>query len=135
MSSQVSNYRRPSGDHFQPEADMDPAAQRALRGKLEQIDLIAYMSSREVIDHTLPGVDAVKFQKLAVATAEARAHWASLAMAITEGGHQPSAAQIASLANLRSAYEELAAAYDGLRRMVERGYLAYRASAAPLSRG
>jgi hypothetical protein len=135
MSSSVSNYRRQSNDHFQPEADMDPATQRALRGKLEQIDYIAYISSREVIDHTLPGIDAVRFQKLAVAAAEARTQWVSLALALTESGHLPTAAQVESLTSLRTAYEELAAAYDGLRRMVERGYVSYHGTAAALSRG
>ena len=40
----------------------------------------------------------------------------------------PSADQIDKLAHLRSAYEELAEAYDALRRMVERGYVIYPAA-------
>jgi hypothetical protein len=132
MSSQMSSFRRQTHDHFQPEADLDPGAQRALRGKLEQIDYIAYLSSREVIGQALAEVDVQKLQRLAVAAAHARAQWASLALAITEASHLPNPKQIETLADMRTAYEELAAAYDGMRRMVERGYLAYKPSAKPL---
>ena len=41
-----------------------------------------------------------------------------------ELAHAPD--QIARLATARIAYEELAEAYEGLRRMVERGYLTLR---------
>ena len=122
MSSQVSSFKRPSNDHFQPEESLDPQAQRALRGALEQIDYIAYLSNREIVEHTLSGFDTRQAQLMAVATATARAHWVSQAMEITESGRPPSPKQVA---DLRQAYEELAAAYEGLRRMVERGYLAY----------
>jgi hypothetical protein len=36
--------------------------------------------------------------------------------------------QIAQLSTLRAAYEELIEAYDGMRRMIERGYLHYQPS-------
>ena len=39
----------------------------------------------------------------------------------------PSPDQVGKLANLRTAYAELSEAYDAMRRMVERGYLAYGA--------
>lgn len=130
MSSQMSSFKRSSSDHFQPEESLDPHAQRALRGSLEQIDYIAYLSNREIVGHALSSVDAGKFQRLAVAAANARARWAAQALAITEGGHLPNAEQVDSLARARTAYEELTCAYDALRRMVERGYLAYHAAPA-----
>ena len=128
MSSQVSSFKRPSSDHFQPDESLDPQAQRALRGALEQIDYIAYLANRELIEHTLGGLDAAKVQRMAVATANARAQWVAQSLAVTEAGHMPSPDQVVALTQARDAYEELASAYDGMRRMVERGYLAYHAA-------
>ena len=125
MSSVMSGYRRSGGDHFEPDLDLDPHAQRQLRAKLEQIDFTAHVSNREMIGHTLRRTDAKAFQRLGVATAQARALWVSAALSATESGRPPTAAQIDELTRLRRAYEELAEAYDALRRMVERGYLAY----------
>ena len=125
----MSSYKRPSSDHFQPEESLDPHAQRALRGKLEQIDYIAYVSSREVIGAVLGSAEAQKFERMAVAVGQARAQWAAAALAMTDSGQAPSAQQIETLGHKREAYEELAAAYEGLRRMVERGYLNYQAPA------
>ena len=123
MSSTMSNYRRSGGDHFEP--DLDPQAQRHLRARLEQIDFTAYTANREVVAHHLRRTDAQTFQRMALATAQARAVWVAAAMAATEQGRQPNAAQIENLALLRKAYEELTEAYDALRRMVERGYIGY----------
>jgi hypothetical protein len=49
-------------------------------------------------------------------------------LAATEGGRQPTSEDIASLAALRHAFEELTEVYDAMRRMVERGYLPYSAA-------
>jgi hypothetical protein len=119
------NLRRSASEHFEPEADGDPQAQRQLRGKLEQIDYTAYVSNREVIGHALGGADAQKFQRLGVAAAQARSRWVAAALAATETAQPPSAGQIDELARLRMAYEELTEVYDAMRRMVERGYLNY----------
>ena len=131
MSSQMSSFKRSSNDHFQPDESLDPSAQRALRGKLEQIDYIAYVSNREVIGQALGAADAQTFERLAVAASQARAQWAAFAVAATEAGHPPNRQQIETLAQMRTAYEELASVYDALRRMVERGYLAYHARQTP----
>jgi hypothetical protein len=128
MSSQMSSFKRSSSDYFEPDANLDAKAQRALRGNLEQIDTIAYLSNREVVDLTLGGIDAKMFQRMAVACANARADWTHMALEATETGHLPSPQQVEALAQMRTTYEELAAAYDALRRMVERGYLAYHAA-------
>ena len=130
MSTRLSGFKRHATDHFEPQDDADPAAQRKLRGQLEQIDWTAFASNREVIGATLGQADASKFQHLAVAAAHARALWVAEALAMTEtvSGLEPRQAQ--RLADLRANYEELTEAYEALRRMVERGYLTYRPAQA-----
>ena len=123
--SMLSHFRRPTNEHFEPDLDSDPHAQRRLRGQLEQIDYTAYASNREVVGQTIAGLDAQKFQRLAVAAALARSRWVAAALAATETSQPPTGAQVANLSQLREAYEELAAVYDAMRRMVERGYLTF----------
>jgi hypothetical protein len=118
-------------DHFEP-SDSDPQEQRRLRGHLEQIDYTAFVSNREVIpqimglgaSHTEPAA----FQRLAVAAATARARWIAEALRLSEAGGVVGAAETQRLTMMRTAYEELSEAYEGLRRMVERGYLPYFAA-------
>ena len=121
---QTSSYRRPR-DHFEPQ-DTDPHEQRRLRGLLEKIDYSAFVANREVIGQMLPKLDASMFQKLAVLTATARAKWVAESLRQSESGAPSTLDQIARLASARAAYEELAEAYEGLRRMVERGYVVIR---------
>ena len=121
---QTSTYRR-QRDHFEPQ-DIDPQEQRRLRGLLEQIDYSAFVANREVIGATLKGLDAGVFQRMAVQTATARAKWVAEALRQSESGAPSTPDQIARLTSARAAYEELAEAYEGLRRMVERGYLSVR---------
>lgn len=121
---QTSSYRR-QRDHFEPQ-DIDPQEQRRLRGVLEQIDYSAFVANREVIGQMLPMLDAPMFQRLAILTATARAKWISEGLRQSESGSPSTADQIARLTAARGAYEELAEAYEGLRRMVERGYVAVR---------
>ncbi len=125
--SMLSHFRRPQHEHFEPDTGQDPQAQRRLRGHLEQIDYTAYASNREVVGHAIGSVDAQKFQRLAVATAHARARWVNAALAATDSSQPPSTTQVASLAELREAYEELSAVYDAMRRIVERGYSTFTA--------
>jgi hypothetical protein len=124
--TRTSNTRR-GHDHFEPETLMDPQAQRRLRGQMEQIDYTAFASNREVIGALLGKADASKFQRLAVAAALARAQWVAEALKATEAPNTPGPAQVAKLAQMRSAYEELTEAYEAMRRMVERGYLGFHA--------
>lgn len=123
--TRTSNTRR-TYDHFEPEATLDPQAQRRLRGQMERIDYTVFASNREVIGHTLGHADAAMFQRLAVAGAQARAQWVAAALALTESSHAPDPAQVARLAQMRAAFEELSEAYEALRRLVERGYLPFR---------
>ena len=118
---QTNSYRR-QRDHFEPQ-DTDPQEQRRLRGLLEKIDYSAFIANREIIGQMLPKLDAAMFQKLAILTATARAKWVSEGLRQSESGAPSTADQIARLSAARSAYEELAEVYEGLRRMVERGYV------------
>jgi hypothetical protein len=121
---QTSSYRR-QRDHFEPQ-DADPQEQRRVRGLLEQIDYAAFIANREVIGQMLPKLDAAAFQRLAVMTATARAKWVAESLRQADSGAPSTPDQIARLSSARNAYEELAEAYEGLRRMVERGYAAIR---------
>jgi hypothetical protein len=125
--STLSSYRRTVSDHFEPEQNLDPHAQRKLRGQLEQIDYIAFASNREMISQTLGVADAVKFQRVAVAAAHARTRWVAEALAATEASHALSPEQVSRLATLRTGYEELREVYEAMRRMVERGYFSFDA--------
>jgi|SRR5579875_1407124 len=129
MATIMSNFKRSLGDHFEPEA-LDPQAQRRLRGQLEQIDYTAFASNQAVLGQMLGAVDVAQVQRLAVAAAQARGRWAARALELSERPGEPSAADVAELARLRAAFDELREAYEGLRRMVERGYLTFHAGAA-----
>jgi hypothetical protein len=123
--TRLSSFKRQAHDHFEPQDDSDPTAQRRLRGQLEQIDYTAFASNREVIGAVLGQADAAKFQRLAVAAAHARAMWVKAALAMTETTSGLDPRQTAKLSELRQNYEELTEVYEAMRRMVERGYLGY----------
>jgi hypothetical protein len=117
-------------DHFEPTMDDDPQAQRRLRGYLEHIDYTAFAANREAIARSLGKVTATRLQRLALAAAQARAHWAAQALAMAEYGRALNSAETAQLTHMRETYLELTEAYEALRRMVERGYLGYEAASA-----
>ena len=50
------------------------------------------------------------------------------ALRIPNPAHAPPPPQAERLAELRLIFDELTEAYEGLRRMVERGYVPYRAA-------
>ena len=122
MSTKITSSVRRHSDHFEPQ-DTDPHEQRRLRGQLEQIDYAAYVANKELIGHTLTGLDAASLQKLAVLTASARAKWAAEALRLAHSGSPVTADQVARLTAARTAFDELAEVYEALRRMVERGYV------------
>lgn len=121
-----SHIRRVVNDHFEPDELTDPKAQRALRGHLEQIDYTVYSANRRVMGAALAGVDAKRFEQLALATAQARAMWVAKGIAAADASRPLSAQQVDELATLRAGYEELAEVYEAMRRMVERGYMEFR---------
>lgn len=125
----TSSLGRRGQDHFEPEASLDPQEQRRMKGYLDQIDYTTFAANREILAKAIGSADLDKFQRMAVATAHARAQWVAVAVAITETSHAPTAAQIAQLHDLRQAYEELTEVYEAMRRMIERGYLHYNTKA------
>ena len=125
MSTIASQSYRRNRDHFEPQ-DSDPQEQRRIRGQLEQMDYTAFVANREVLSQMLGKAQAESFQKLAALTAAARGRWAAEALRLAESGSPVTPDQAARLTAHRTAYEELAEAYEALRRMVERGYLTPR---------
>lgn len=127
MSSiRTQNYRRSALDHFEPAEDGDPHAQRRMRGHLEQIDYIAFAANREILASTLGGADAQKFQRVALAVAQARARWIAEAIALGEKGPSVSVDEAQRLAGYRLVFDELAEAYEAMRRLVERNHIPYK---------
>lgn len=125
MSSIVTQNVRKVRDHFEPEAALDPQAQRHMRANLEQIDIAAHVANREVVARTLGQTDITAFERMAVAAAQARATWVAAAVDVSTKT-RPAAQDVAELAHLRAAYEELTEAYEAMRRLVERGYVSFR---------
>lgn len=126
MSFTMTSTVRKVSEHFEPEAALDPQQQRALRGHLEQIDFAAFAANREVVAKTLGHADLEQFQRLAVAASHARARWLGASIALSKKA-EPSPQDVQQIVMLRTTYDELTEAYNGLRRLVERGYLPYRA--------
>ena len=114
-------------DHFQPDDSDDPQLQKRRRAHLEQIDYAAYAANKELLAQVLGPVDRNHFQRLAVTAAHARGQWLAEAVRLS---HSPSMSPTEGLRlqQLRALYEELTEAYEGLRRLVERGHVTYRAS-------
>ena len=129
MTFTLTSSVRKVRDHFEPQVELDTNEQRQLRAHLEQIDYATFAANREVLGQALQHVDIEKFGRLAVAAAQARARWVAAAMAGADKPETMTADDVGRLAVLRSAYEELAEAYEALRRMVERGYVLFKAKA------
>jgi len=127
MSFTITNTVRKVRDHFEPEPQLDPQEQRALRAHLEQIDYAAFAANKEVLAKSIDHADLNRFQRLAIAAAQARGRWVAAAVALTEKQEAPTSQDTANLTSLRTTYDELTVAYEALRRMVERGYVPYRA--------
>lgn len=127
-SIKTSSFRRSQDDHFIPESDTNPTAQRRLRGQLEQIDYTAFASNGAVMAQVVGSLDSGRFQRLAIAAAHARARWVAEALEISERSHDITPEQTTHLQALRQTFEELTEAYDAARRMIERGYLSLSTS-------
>lgn len=125
-STRTSSFRKAKMDHFEPQDSLDTQEQRRLRGHLEQIDFAAFEANRRIIGQAVGAADAQLFHRLAGAAAQARAAWAAAALRMVEASPVLRLEEVEKLARLRSAYEELTEVYEGVRRMVERGYLTFR---------
>jgi hypothetical protein len=115
---------RTRGDHFEPSEIDDPKVQRLVHASLQNIDYTAYAANRKQVSESLGKIEAAHFEKLAAAAARARCQWIAEALAVTSDARLPDVAQIKKLSDLRTTYLELTEAYDALRRLVERNYLA-----------
>ena len=124
MATVTSSFRRVS-DHFEPDLVDDPAEQRKLRGYLEQIDCTVSQANKAVISRKLNHVTTDDFQNLALASAKARTDWVEASVGLAAAKRSLTPDEVKALAHLRTAYDELAEAYEATRRMVERGYLAF----------
>lgn len=125
MSLIRTNTVRRVHDHFEPEISDDPQVQKRMRAQLELMDYTAFVANREAIARDVGALDVAAIQRMAVATAHARAAWVRKAMAISENSSLPNPRLVEDLAEARAAYDEIAAAYEGMRRLVERGYVAF----------
>lgn len=121
----MATRHHPRPDRFEPEAEIDPVIKRRLKGLLERIDYTAYLSNKQTMANVLDTLSEERLQRLAAAAAKARADWVTKALAIADGGAAPTAADIAALSEHHTAFHELAAAYDELRRMIQRGYVRF----------
>lgn len=101
---------------------LDPKVRRTLKAALGQMDLAVYAANQEIIGRVLPDLDQQDVVRFAVVVAEQRAHYVKEALRLTQTKREPTPAEIASLAALRTAYDELSAAFEALRRLIERGY-------------
>ena len=61
MSFTMTSSVRKVRDHFEPEANLDPQEQRALRAHLEQIDYAAFAANREVLAKVVGPADLNRF--------------------------------------------------------------------------
>jgi hypothetical protein len=123
----TSSYRRIS-DHFEPDLVEDPGEQRKRRGHLEQIDYTVFAANQAVMSKTIHSVTIEDFQNLALSASKARGSWVDAAMSAARSRAPLSEQEVQRLQHLRSAYDELCEAYEAMRRMVERGYLQFRAT-------
>jgi len=124
--TRTGSFRR-SNDHFEPDEQSDPHAQRRMRGLLEHIDYTAFAANKSVISQALGAGDARTFRRWAVAAPAARATWVAQALPVSAAGGKMSPQDLSQLTHLRQTFEELAEAYEAMRRMVERGYITYAA--------
>ncbi len=130
MSLIRTNTVRRTGDYFEPEMSDDPHVQKRVRAQLELVDYTAFVANREAISRDVGALDTAMVQRMAVSAAHARAAWVRKAMAISDSSALPNNQLIEDLAGARAAFEELTAAYDAMRRLVERGYVALDTGAA-----
>src|SRR5690606_36879529 len=92
MSFTMTNTVRKVRDHFEPEPQLDPQEQRALRAHLEQIDYAAFAANKEVLAKAIDHADPKRFQRLAIAAAQARGRWVAAAIALAEKQEAPTPA-------------------------------------------
>jgi hypothetical protein len=105
-------------------AEGDPGWARARSRLLDRVEVAVREANRAVLHDAIPELNEAAFMRLAVACARLRAAWLAEGVKLGRDSHgQPTAAEVARLADARRAYEEAAAAYDALERAISRGYV------------
>jgi hypothetical protein len=109
-------------DQFVSKDMLDKQARRLLTQFMEQIDLAVFQANTDVIRREIPNLDRDSFIRFAVQVAEARARYVKHALELTRAGHTAGPTELGQLKGLRTAYEELLAAFEATQRLIERGY-------------
>jgi len=96
----------------------------AQRRFLDEVENGIRMVNREIIHESIPQIDQDKFLKFAVMVSRLRASYLAAAFELVDAGaHIPDDGVIAELKAKREKYDEAVAAFDALRRAIERGYV------------
>ncbi len=104
-----------SGDYY------DLVAQRRF---LDEVENGIRMVNREIIHESIPHIDQDRFLKFAVMVSRLRASYLAAAFELVDSGaHIPDDGIVADLKAKREKYDESVAAFDALRRAIERGYV------------
>jgi hypothetical protein len=103
--------------------DMDSRDLAAQRQFLEQLELSIAVANREVIHQQIPNLNKETFQQLAVMVAKSRANYLEAAIKLANSPNSCDASCLADLKHKREIYDEGRAAYEGLERAIERGYV------------
>jgi hypothetical protein len=92
---------------------------------LANVETMTRAANREIIHKHMTAVTADDVTRLAVMVAELRARYLKAAMGLVdrEGGVAPDAGEVSKLARARETYDEAVAAFEAMRRAIERGYV------------
>ena len=121
MSKVIGVFNDDKVDKLLDQGMLDKEARRRLAQFLEQVDVAIYQANREIMHKAIPGLTRDSFIRFAVAVAEARADYISLALELAKKGH-PSEAEVQKLKVARESFDELTHAFEATHRLIKRGY-------------
>ncbi len=121
MSIKVVGLKHQHTIHYAPE-EGDAGHAHRVRRFLDSMQQAVFEANRAVIGRAIPELDKDGLLRLAVRVAELRAQHVQKAIALAAQAH-PDADSVRELAALRTAIEELVAAFEAAERLVERGYV------------
>jgi len=92
---------------------------------LDQLEQAIRVANRQIIHKHVPKITKDDVLKLAMTVGEIRARYleASLKLIDREEGVMPDASEITRLSRARETFDEVVAAFEALRRAIERGYV------------
>lgn len=121
MSIKVVGLKHQHTIHFAPE-EGDAGHAHRVRRFLDAMQQAVFEANRAVIGRAIPELDKEGLLRLAVRVAELRAEHVRKAVEVAAQPH-PTPEAIRELTALRTAIEELVAAFEAAERLVERGYV------------